>query len=178
LETALEDIQGVFAKPVVVFGCGNVLMGDDGFGPRVASYLKERCDLPSYVHVVDAGTSIRNILFDLALSERKPQLMIVVDAVELEGKEPGEVFEIHLDSVPKQKVDNYSLHQFPTVNLLRELRDQGKMKIAVFVAQVGESPGEVEEGLSEPMRAAVPRMCDLILSRIQAEDQVVARRNG
>ena len=173
-----QEIQGVFTKPVLVFGCGNVLMGDDGFGPSVAEHLKQRYQLPPYVHVVDAGTGIRNILFDLALRENKPKLMIIVDAVEFENRQPGEVFEIPLDSIPTQKVDNYSLHQFPTVNLLKEIRDQGRMEIAVFVAQVGESPSEVKAEMSEPMRAAVPKICERIIQRIEAVSVSPEERNG
>jgi coenzyme F420 hydrogenase subunit delta len=173
VRTALEDIQGVFTKPVLVFGCGNVLLGDDGFGPSVIQHLRQRYQLPPHMHVVDVGTSIRNILFDLALLEKKPKLIIIVDAVEFENRKPGEVFEIPLDSIPEQKVDNYSLHQFPTVNLLRELRDQGQTNIAVFVAQVGESPEEVKPGLSKPMRAAVPEICKRILQHVERASETL-----
>jgi coenzyme F420 hydrogenase subunit delta len=28
-------------KPIIIFGCGNILFGDDGFGPAVAEELQQ-----------------------------------------------------------------------------------------------------------------------------------------
>ena len=62
-------IAKIFDKSVVVFGCGNILYGDDGFGPAVIKHLQENYPLPADVLVLDVGTSIRDILFDLVLSD-------------------------------------------------------------------------------------------------------------
>ena len=43
-------------KPVRILGVGNVLMGDDGFGPYVARTLGARYELPEHVEVQDVGT--------------------------------------------------------------------------------------------------------------------------
>ena len=68
-------------KRVLIFGCGNVLLGDDGFGPAVIERLERRGDLPGDAHAEDVGTSIRGILFDIALKDRRPEHIIVLDAV-------------------------------------------------------------------------------------------------
>ena len=56
-------IKDLFEKSVLIFGCGNILWGDDGFGPAVIQRLKEHYRLPGNVLAMDVGTSIRDILF-------------------------------------------------------------------------------------------------------------------
>jgi hydrogenase maturation protease len=42
--------------PVRILGVGNVLMGDDAFGPYVVRVLEARFEFPAGVEVIDAGT--------------------------------------------------------------------------------------------------------------------------
>jgi len=148
-------ISQIFGKRVLICGCGNILFGDDGFGPAVAKYLQENYPLPADVLVMDVGTSIRDLLFDLVLSEKKPQKIIVIDAVDYPGRRPGEVFEIPVQGIPAKKTADFSLHQFPTVNLLQELQDHTRVDIHIVVVQVQEIPGEVRPGLSPAVAGAV-----------------------
>ena len=145
----------LFDKSILIFGCGNILFGDDGFGPAVVQYLQENYALPKDVLAMDVGTSIRDLLFDLALSEKKPQKIIIIDAVDHPGRKPWEVFEIPVDAIPPQKVADFSLHQFPTVNMLRELQEHTQMEIHIVVVQVQEIPEEVRPGLSPAVAEAV-----------------------
>ncbi len=43
-------------RPIRVLGVGNVLMGDDGFGPYVTRILEARYHFPEEVEVLDVGT--------------------------------------------------------------------------------------------------------------------------
>ncbi len=47
----------------VIFGCGNVIMGDDGL-PAVIEELEMHCILPDKVYCHRCGTGIREYLFD------------------------------------------------------------------------------------------------------------------
>jgi coenzyme F420 hydrogenase subunit delta len=153
-------------KSVLIYGCGNILFGDDGFGPAVVQHLQEQHLLPDDVLAQDVGTSIREILFDLALSEKKPQKLIILDAVEYPDRTPGEVFEISVDGIPAQKTVDFSLHQFPTVNILKELKEEAAIDIHIVVAQVAHLPERVHPGLSEEVSRAVPQACRLVLDLI------------
>jgi len=149
----------------VVFGCGNPLIGDDGFGPAVIEHLLQRKrHLPQGVSVADVGTGVREYLFDYLLSEKeRPRHLIIVDAIDREDKKPGEIFEIDPSSVPAKKLHDFSLHQFPTVNMLQELQQFTEMKVTILVAQVESLPQEVFQGLSPAMAAAVPKACQKIM---------------
>ena len=154
-------------RRVLIFGCGNVLLGDDGFGPAVIEELRRR-DLPPDAHAEDVGTSIRGILFDIALLERGPEHIIVLDAVDRAGREPGEVFEIAVDEIPERKIADYSFHQFPTTNLLKEIQEGRGVRVTVLAAQTAARLEEVGPGLSGPMRAAVGVAADRVIGMLES----------
>lgn len=156
----------------VVLGCGNVLLGDDGFGPRVIEALQAEktpsYSLPLNVQFIDAGTSVQGLLFDMLLSERKPGKVIVVDAMDLPGRRPGDVFEVDLDLLTPAKRTGFSAHQFPGMNLLQEIRDHTPIRLHVLAVQMDRSPSEVCPDLSPPVEAAIPAMCAKVMDCLEA----------
>lgn len=157
----------------VVFGCGNPIMGDDGFGPEVINRLTTNYALPHGVRAVDAGTGVREYLFDYLLGEEgRPKRIIVLDAVDIPGKKPGEVFSLPLAAIPSAKTPDFSLHQFPTVNLLAELQEHTGIRIDVLAAQIEYIPDEIKPGLSTSMKKAIPVACEMVLATIQGEKSV------
>ena len=157
-------------KRCVIFGCGNPLFGDDGFGARVIEHLQTMYALPSDIACLDAGTAIRDFLFDILLSARKPRQIIIVDAIDLHPGVAGEIYEINVDQIHPAKIADFSLHQFPTTNLLKEIQEATDIRVNILVVQMAQIPEEVCPGLSAPVEAAVPRMCDLLLTKIEARE--------
>ena len=160
-------LSEIYQKKCLVFGCGNTLIGDDGFGPEVIQHLEQMGSLPDVAACLDVGTSIRDILFDFLLSEKKPELMIIVDAMEVPGAAPGELFEIDVADISPAKICDFSLHQFPTTNMLKELQEQTDIDVRVFVVQTTGLPSMVSPGLSPQVAAAVPEMCERIRAIIR-----------
>ncbi len=148
-------------KNTMIFGCGNLIMGDDGFGPAVIDQLQQHYDLPADIQAIDAGTGVREYLFDyLLMEEGRPEKIIVLDAVDFVGRRPGEVFEILPAEIPTKKIHDFSLHQFPTVNLLQELADNTGIKVQILAAQIKFIPEEIAPGLSPVMTEAVTATCE------------------
>jgi len=139
----------------LIFGCGNTLFGDDGFGPAVVERLKQAGDLPSEVVAEDVGTSISDILFDIVLSQDRPDALWIVDAVSMPGRSPGQVFELPVENIPQNKQADFSMHQFPAVNLLQEMQDQAGVEVRVLAVQIEQVPDEVRPGLSRPVQEAI-----------------------
>ncbi len=150
-------------KPILILGCGNILFGDDGFGPAVVQYLQENYEIPDNICLIDAGTGVRRILFTIALSEKRPEEIIVIDAVD-KGRKPGEIFEISLDEIPIEKTDDFSMHQAPTSNLLKEIKERCNVKIRVLACQVDNIPEDIISGLSEPLEKSVLQISSKISS--------------
>lgn len=141
-------------KDTLILGCGNILFGDDGFGSCVADHLQKGRTLPENVSIVNASTRVREILFDLVLSEEKPKRIIVVDAVDAR-KKPGEIFMIDIDELPTNKIDDFTLHEMPTSNLLRELKDLCGVEVIIVAGQVESIPEVVRPGLSKTLSKSV-----------------------
>lgn len=164
--------QEVTTPEVVIFGCGNIYLGDDGFGPAVIDSLVGRGILPQTVEAIDAGTSIRDQLFDYLLAEElRPKHIIIVDSIDREDRRPGEVFTIAPEDIPAKKIHDFSLHQFPTVNMLQELQEFTNVRVSIVVAQISEPAQEVCEGLSPDIQRAVPAACTLIMDIVSATQQ-------
>lgn len=161
-------LQDLYSKPILIFGCGNPLFGDDGFGPEVIAYLHENFSLPSCVEAVDVGTSIGDYLFDFLLTPDKPSHIFIVDAISQPQRQPGEIFELDIENVPVNKSSDFSLHQFPSVNLLLEMRDSGGIQVHILAVQVKCIPDFVQPGLSAEVKAAIPQACMWLLRQVEA----------
>jgi coenzyme F420 hydrogenase subunit delta len=153
---------------VLILGVGNVLFGDDAFGPEVASYLLAHYQIPDDIYVMDVGTGVRKLLFTLALSEKKPEEIVVVDAVDW-GDDIGRVSVISADQLPLSKVDDFSLHQLPTSNLLHDLQENGNVAVSVVVCDVQVVPEWILPGLSPAVQQAVSEAAQAIAARFQLQ---------
>lgn len=157
----MERLPFYCRKEIMIAGCGNILFGDDGFGPEVIDYLTEHYEIPEKTCVLDVGTGIRKILFNLTIGEFRPEIIVIIDAVG-KGRKPGEIFEISLEEVPIEKIDDFSIHQVPSSNLLKELQDLCSVKVRVMACQIETIPETMQSGLSEPVKKAVPLMAQKI----------------
>ncbi|MFV0436931.1 MAG: hydrogenase maturation protease [Desulfopila sp.] len=154
---------------VIIFGCGNIYLGDDGFGPAVIERLNGSTLLPPKVVAIDAGTSIRDQLFDFLLCEElRPRHIVIVDSIDRNDRQPGEVFTIEPGAIPAKKLHDFSLHQFPTVNMLQEIEEFTNVKVTIVVAQIREPAQEVHEGLSVEVQQAVDVACSTILDLVSS----------
>lgn len=166
-------IRDLLEKPILVFGCGNTLFGDDGFGPAVVERLLSDHQLPATVLAADVGTSIGDLLFDLVLSPDKPRHLFIVDALSRPGAAPGDLMESDIEALPANKSGDFCMHQFPSVNLLRELRDDGGVGIRILGVQISEIPGAVRPGLSPAVERAVSGACQWLLREIETSNHNV-----
>ena len=84
MSLAASEPVGVGGKRVLVAGVGNVLRGDDGFGPAVTQLLD---DLPDGVDVIETGIGGIALLQELMAG---CDGLVLIDAVD-QGEAPGTV---------------------------------------------------------------------------------------
>jgi len=149
-------------KRVLILGCGNMLFGDDGFGPEVVEYIEKKCKIPDDVYVMDVGTGASKVLFTLTLSETRPEKIIILDAVDVKRK-AGEILEIQIEELPESKISDFSLHLFPVTNPLKELRDACGVNITILACQVKRVPELVKLGLSDSVKKSIPKAAKIAL---------------
>lgn len=186
----------MFESEVVVFGCGNILFGDDGLAPRVVADLARRAqaereardaalarmrahvqgqalaeDACGYfieeeatpsVAYIDAGTSIRTLLTDLALMGARPRRVIVLDVVQEPGRAPGSIRREDLDARRDGDMAGGFWHHAPTWGLLRRLRDELESEVMVVTVQAARIPELMDDALSPEAQAAAPRLTALV----------------
>ena len=149
-------------KRVLILGVGNILFGDDGFGPAAVDYLLQNYKIPDDVYAMDVGIGAGDVLLTVNLSQEKPKKIIVFDAVDVKRK-AGEVFELPVEDLPANKVTDFSLHMFPATNLLKELRDYKGVDIAILACQAERIPDVVKPGLSDSVKQALPKAAEMAL---------------
>jgi len=151
---------------IIVFGCGNILFGDDGFGPELIKYLEKKFEFDD-VTFVDAGTSIRDILFNLSLIETENlKKIIVIDIADI-NKEPGEFIKIGIDEFPKKDIKTFSMHQAPTSSLLHEIKNKKNIDVKLILVQPYKIPEEVAPGISDILKKKIPEISEAIINEIK-----------
>jgi hydrogenase maturation protease len=145
---------------VLVTGMGNVLRGDDGFGPAVVQALENEGALPVGVSVLELGIGGVGLVHELMDGY---DLLIIVDAMDRDGP-PGSLYITEV-TVPEvmaiPSLRRYELgsdmHQAVPTPALLMARALGVLP--PVVRMVGCQPAEVEEfctELSPIVQQAIP----------------------
>jgi len=149
------------AGTTLVLGLGNELRGDDGIGPAIIRALAARQDLPSHVTVLDGGLAGVETVLLLKDAARA----IVVDAAE-QGLAPGEWRRLPVATVLEHAARDGggSWHAAGLAQALALGRALGTLPPDIVVYAVQPLRADYSPGLSEPVQAAIPTLCEQILS--------------
>jgi hydrogenase maturation protease len=158
---------------VVIAGVGNVLRGDDGFGPAVVQALERDGGLPAGVRTVEVGIGGIGLVHELL---EGCDMLVVVDAVE-RGGEPGTLYILEpqvpcLESLSDTERAGLAvdLHEVVPGSVLLMARGLGVLPPVMRI--VGCQPGETEEfalDLTPPVAGAVSEAVQAIHSLIAQE---------
>lgn len=161
------------ASPVVlVVGLGNVLMGDDGFGPYVARLLESRYTCPDRVSILDLGTPGLDLIPHLTGID----VLILVDTVRSDGP-PGSLRLYDRAALLRHPPQQRTRPHDPGVEetlLALDLAGGGPSEVLL----VGVIPGPVKSGvgLTPVLRAAVPRAVRAVLRELGRRGRPLRRR--
>lgn len=89
------NFTGKGEEKIVVLGLGNVLCGDDGFGPLVIERLLELGQYPENVKIMDGGVQGQALYWIVEEADR----LLLVDAVDF-GLDPGEMAQKWHSDIP------------------------------------------------------------------------------
>jgi len=160
--------KGTHVSPerrVLVIGVGNVLMRDEGIGPRVVAELGDRYEFPAGVEVMDAGTMGLGMMHLF----RGLEYMLIVDAIDGTGHPAGTVVQISPeDFAPNQVM--HSLHDIRLVDVLNAaklIEAEPKLTDCVGIQIEDISPEAFSIGLTDSVEAAVPRATAAALTLLE-----------
>lgn len=136
----------------LIVGCGNILYGDDGFGPEVIRYMKENnIELPGDSILIDGGTSAPHYIF--TLPEDKWKNIIIIDIASL-NKKAGTIEVLNIDDVAED--ERYmDVHGLSATYPLHDLKE--KINIKIIACQAENVPQEMEIGLSKNVEKSIPK---------------------
>ena len=170
----LDGATAVAVRRVLVAGVGNVLRGDDGFGPAVIHELEAAGDLPAGVRTVETGIGGIGLVLELLDGY---DALIIVDAIDRDGV-PGSLYVLE-PQVPQvadftgleRRELASDMHQAVPGHVLLIARAAGVLPPTVRF--VGCQPAETETfstELSQPVQQAIPAAVEAILSLLTNVD--------
>ena len=154
---------GPEARNVLVMGLGNVLMGDDAFGPTVVRTLESRFDLPPGVSALDAGTPGLDLMPYLL----GVKVLVVVDTVSSKDP-PGTVKTYRKEEILRAPIQpRVNPHDPGLKEALHTLDFADQCPEEVLL--VGVVPENVERGLalSPAVRGSVETALGEILKELE-----------
>ncbi len=158
---------------VGVLGIGNVLMGDDAFGPYVVKLLEARYELPPAVEPVELGTPGS----DLALYLDGLDAAVVVDSVRVRG-EPGTIRLLDkAEILSKAPILPASPHEPGLREALFALEFRGGGPREVRLVGVVPESVEMQVGLSPRVHAALPAALARVVEELGALGVPVRERD-
>lgn len=156
----------------IVLGIGNVLTGDDAFGPTVVKTLEATWELPPDVEALDAGTPGMDLVALAADADR----VIVVDTVLSDGP-PGTLRVYDREQLlAKPLTPRVNPHAPGLVESLFTLDLAGDGPLDVLLIGVVPGPTDVGVGMSGAVEAAVPVVVDVIVDALLSRGFALRRR--
>lgn len=145
---------------IVVLGVGNILLKDEGVGVRVIEEFQRQYTVPQNVRVVDGGTQGLWLMATIQETDR----LIVVDAV-LGGGEPGSLYRLEKDDLPKGLRAKQSAHDSDLVEALNlcYLLETGPQSVVVL----GVQPQDITPFGLEITERVAARIPDLVLGVVE-----------
>ncbi len=144
------------ARPVLVLGVGNVLLGDEGAGIHAVRRLEEE-EWPPHVTLLDGGTGGFHLLSLFQEYER----IVLIDAT-MDGKPPGTVRIIRprfASDYPK----TLSAHDIGLKDLVESAALLGHTPdVVLIVVSVETLPEGLRAELSPEVAASLPRVAELV----------------
>jgi hydrogenase maturation protease len=136
------------SKRLLVAGVGNVLRGDDGFGPRVTELLK---DLPEGAEVIETGIGGVALLQEIMMG---CDGLILIDAVE-RGAPPGTVFLITPEILDGEHVPDVHLANPDRVLSMAKTMGVLPDRVMIVGCQPADNMEELDQGLSPEVQRAL-----------------------
>jgi hydrogenase maturation protease len=159
-------------KRIAILCIGNILMLDEGIGPRVAQELLEHYTFPSNVEILERGTMGMALLADLKYFD----LILLVDAVDNTGEPPGTVVTfLPEDIAPYEAFHGAHDTRFVDVLEAAALLDITPEAHCLGVQIENMSPAQYTIGLTPLVEAALPFLTECILGFLKQQGIIVSR---
>ena len=146
---------------ILLMGLGNLVMTDDALGSRTIFELEKRYRFPEQVVLLDGGTLGLDLLPRLEGIDK----LLVIDALQM-GAEPGSVFRLEGEEVPRAFANKLSVHQMGLQDLLAVAELMGQLPEQLVV--LGAQAESIEMGMemTPAVAAAMEQVIDGVVQEL------------
>lgn len=149
---------------ILIYGAGNLILSDEGFGVHFVRHLEQFFDIPDNVELYDGGTLGIMVTFKFEEADK----VILVDVVDAAG-EPGDIFRYEREEIMLKRIPvKMSPHQIglQEMLLLSEMRDAPQADLTFF----GVIPASLEPGcvLSPALEAGLEKVASLVVEELKS----------
>ncbi|MDR0499761.1 MAG: hydrogenase maturation protease [Coriobacteriales bacterium] len=157
-----------------IFCIGNMLMLDEGLGPRVAAELNASFAFPSNVQVLDAGTMGMSLLSEF----KRFTDILVIDAVDKTGEPPGTVVTFLPEEIaPYQAFHGAHDTRFIDVLQASALMGHEVKGFCVGVQIANMSPEQFSIGLTPAVEDSLPLLLHTVLAYLKNKGITVVNKD-
>ena len=149
------------SNKTLILGLGNSILSDDRIGLDVAQLVynglnNNDCDLVISQLV---GTNILDFVCGY-------KVLIVIDAIKTENGNDGDVYQLSLDDMPKQKRSNspHNVGLYWTIKMGEKLGMEIPGEIRIYAIEVND-PFSFGEELTDTMKKFLPNIVENILEK-------------
>jgi len=162
-------LKEILKGKIVIVGVGNLLRGDDGFGPALIEKLKKNFEeggdrqFKSIPILIDAGNAPEN--YTGKIVREKPDTILIIDAIHL-GRKTGEYEVLSKSAIAETGLSTHNI----SLNMFIEfLENETKANIYIL----GVQPENVNFGqeMSENVKKAVEELSRLIFLQFKMDKQ-------
>lgn len=153
-------MKDILKGKIVIVGIGNIIRGDDGFGPLLIEKIKGGVEMMC----LDGGIAPENYLGKI--TKENPDTVLIIDAVHL-GKNPGEYEILKGEDIAKC---GFTTHDISPVMFIEYLTRETEANIYML----GVQPQGIELGseMSNKLKTALEELSGKILEAVNARDSL------
>lgn len=146
---------------VIVLGIGNILLSDEGVGPKVALKLSSEYRFPPNVDIHDGGT----IGLGLLPYIEEADCLLIIDAIDGPG-EAGSIYRYTVDDFKLNIPKKMSIHDVGLIECLALAELTGRIPRQTII--IGVKPASLKPGmeLTEAVAAKVDRLVEMAVEEI------------
>jgi hydrogenase maturation protease len=147
---------------IIVLGIGNILLSDEGMGPKVAWRLKAEYKFPPNVEIYDGGTTGLGLLPYISEAD----YLLIVDAINGPG-EPGSLYRYTVDDFELNIPKKMSIHDVGLIECLAlaELDGSSPQKTIILGVKPKSLAGGME--LTDTVAAKMDELVAMVAKEIE-----------
>jgi len=163
---------------VLILGIGNVLFGDEGIGPHLANLIEQKYSFSSTEHsvdIIDGGTLAQRLIPIITEYDR----VLLIDCVQVDDAEIGDVYSFDFDKVPDCITWNGSAHEVEMLQTLQMIEMMGDLPPVKIVGVIPYVIGEDSTfSMTDEVVKASILMEKTIIDYIKSFDIAVEKKNN